>query len=252
MIDPHQDFIIPLMRSMRGEIMAGFGKDTATFKDNRTAVTDVDKSIEQQLATALREKYPHIGVTGEELGKQGNQDTYWLIDPIDGTENYIRGLPGITSIVGLVEDGEVVQAYVYDPLTDVMYYAIKGKGAFANDKKISISTRDKGRAFIAFSSSDESRDCEAAIDAAGVLYTTKYLGRGTKAVYLATGKIEGIIALGAKGGVWDIAPTNLLAVEAGAVLTDFDGQGLFSRKYCLLSPTIHDELVEIIRKFADA
>ncbi len=238
--------------------MAAYGNIDHDLKENQTVVTEIDRRVEHKLVNALKAKYPKIGFLGEEHGQQGSKDIYWLIDPIDGTESYVRGLPGVTSIIGLVENGQVTQSYIYDPVDDVMYSAKEGQGAYADGKKINVAQRSLERSIVAVTTAILKYKPEFINELyeKGPYYVSQYFGSGIKAVYMATGKIDGLITYNLEnqgGGPWDYAPTSFLACEAGAIRTTLDQGGVMSSSYALLSPTINDDLQDFINKeFLDA
>lgn len=246
----HSDFVIPLLRSLRGDILTHYGQTDHGLKENRTVVTEVDRYVEQKLSEALLAEYPDIGVLGEEFGVKGNENTYWLVDPIDGTESYVRGLPGVTSMIGLVDDDMVVESFVYDPVHDTMYSALRGSGAYKDDEKIQVSSREVSRSIIAIGSHVLERKPAAllALKEAGVFYMSQYFGAGIKAIYMASGKIDGIIIdrPQSHGGVWDYGPTMLLVQEAGGVITQFDDNGINAQSYVIFTPTNNQELISAI------
>lgn len=246
----NRQFISEVLRSLRPQIMASYGTVLHEIKDNLTPVTEIDKEVEKVLKRLLLNQYPDIGFLGEEGGRSGNADRYWLVDPIDGTENYIRGLPGVTSIIGLVENERIVESYIFDPVENVLYHAQKGKGAFADGVPISVVERPLNRSFISFSSGfDNGSPLPDALLKEGAYYLSKFLGAGIKAVYLASGKIDGIIIKSKRpGGEWDYAPTRFLAQEAGAVFTPFDGDRLDSKMYALLTPSVHKAIIATVKE----
>ena len=243
-------FFGELFRSLRLQIMGSYGAIDHLIKENKTPVTEIDNFVESQLKEQLSKQFPEIGFYGEEHGRSGNAERFWLVDPLDGTENYIRGLPGVTSIIGLAEHGKITESYIYDPVDDVLYYAVKGKGAFADNSPIAVVERPVDRSFIALSSGfDNGSPLPSALVQEGVYYVAKFLGAGIKAVYLASGKIDGIIIKSKRpGGEWDYAPTRFLAQEAGAILTSFDGDRLDSKVYALLTPQAHTKLIKTIER----
>ncbi len=246
----HSDFIVPLIRSLRGEIMAAYGQVDHDLKEDKTVVTEIDRLVEQKLTERLSEKYPNIGFLGEELGQSGNKECYWLIDPIDGTESYVRGLPGVTSMLALVENGEITESYIYDLADDVMYSACKGMGAYADDKKIGVNSRPIERSVVALSSSvlATSPNVAPALTKSGVFYIGQYFGCGLKAIYMASGKIDAVLVYKGGGGQWDYAPTIFMMKEAGAVLTYFDEGGLDSKSHLLASPEINDVVSRVLKE----
>lgn len=250
----HSEFVVPLLRSLRAEIMTAYGQVEHDVKEDLTVVTAIDKRVERKIIDALSVEFPDIGFLGEEHGQSGPSDIYWVIDPIDGTESYVRGLPGVTSMLGLVEDGVATQSYIYDPVSDVMYSAYKGSGAYADDEQIEVVNRPVGRSILAVSSAVpkyEPQLMQKLYDA-GVFYIGQYFGSGLKAIYLASGKIDGVITFnkpGKGGGPWDYIPTRLLAEEAGANTTSYDGEKLDSRFYTALSDNLQVPVSEVMKGY---
>lgn len=241
----------PLLRSFRSEILDNFGATDHTEKHDDTVVTELDRSIEERIRKVLEKTYPNIGVHGEEFGKSGNENVYWLVDPIDGTENFIRGIAGIGTIIGLVEDGKVVFTAIYEPLQDEMYHACKGEGAFMNNKKIAFSKRSLSSSFyqvVGAQADDQFLRVMKLMDEHSVS-ALRLFGAAQQAMLLASGKIDGSIHLYARGSDWDYAPGRLLVSEAGAEIIYFDVEDeIASRSYAVLPPT-HTKLIreELIR-----
>ncbi|MBP6962510.1 inositol monophosphatase family protein [Candidatus Saccharibacteria bacterium] len=247
---PNSDFVRALLRTFRKEIMSVYGKADYEFKGDASVVTEIDRSIEKKLIGALSSEYPDIGFYGEEYGRQGSTDKYWLIDPIDGTENYIRGLPGVTTLLALVEQGEVTQSYVYDIAEDIVYWALKNKGAFRNEKKIELKMRTIDRTIITVSSGVPVKFPNLAkrLSEAGIMYTEVGYGGGGRLTNIASGKIDGVVTSHAGGGQWDFAPVVFIAREAGFVVTHFDRDDIDSREFCFLSPSTNKVLLPIIKE----
>lgn len=250
----HFEFVVPLFRSLRSEIMTAYGQIEHAVKEDSTVVTAIDREVESKLIKALGAEFPDIGFLGEEHGQSGPTDKYWVIDPIDGTESYVRGLPGATSMLGLVEDGVATQAYIYDPVDDIMYSAYKDGGAYADDEQIRIVDRPVNRSIVAVSSAVPKHEPQLMRELynAGVFYVGQYFGSGLKAVYLATGKVDGIITYnkpGRGGGPWDYIPSTLLIDEAGAEITRYDNKLLDSRFYTALSKNLQAPITEVMREY---
>jgi fructose-1,6-bisphosphatase/inositol monophosphatase family enzyme len=246
----YSDFVSSLLRSLRAEIMASYGKLDHSVKEDFTVVTELDVAIEEKIVAALGEHTPHIGALGEELGAKGSTDTYWLIDPLDGTESYIRGLSGAMTIVGLIEDGVCTQSYIYDPVADIVYSAFLGGGAYANDVQLHVSGRPLSRAIIAIGSRLPYQEPTIfqEMKQLGVFHCAQYFGSAAKAVYLASGKIEGIVLHKQGGGMWDLQPTRLLAIEAGALFMSYDDLGEATTSYSLLTPQVHEVLSKRLKE----
>ena len=238
------------MRSVRDEILAGYGKADHDVKSDNTVVTDTDKSVERKITAALREKFPDVGIRGEEHGDSGDMDNYWLVDPIDGTENYVRGLPGITTIIALVEGGELTQSYIYDIVDDDLYWAVRGEGAFKDDTQINVVERELSRTLLTLSSNMPLRhpDVIRGLKDAGVKQMPILMGAGIKGCYVAGGKLDGILYLNHGGHEWDHRPIQLLACEAGAKFTELPLQVEGRWSYALTTPRIHDAVVKAVNQ----
>ncbi len=235
------------LEAVRDTILAEYGSASFKEKEDRTIVTAIDTTVEQRISERLRAAYPNIGVHGEEFGRRGKSDTYWLIDPIDGTESFMRGLPGVTTIIGLVQGDEVREAYVYDPIDNALYFASKGQGAFCNEQPITVSSRPVSRSIVSLSSNAaQVPEMAFSLQDAGVFFVGSYIGSGVKSIYVASGKIDGSGVFGG-GGPWDYAPTRLLMEEAGAIITYFDDPGITSRKYCVFTPANSEVLTQKVK-----
>ncbi len=112
---------------------------SAEKKVDGTPVTKADKETEEILTATLQKEMPGCGFLGEEFGEQGPKERRWIIDPIDGTKNFIRGIPIWALLVALEEEGTVTVGVVHSPATGELWTAAKGKGAFYNGKRISVS-----------------------------------------------------------------------------------------------------------------
>ena len=196
-------------------------KRTKTFVENRERashikvkgpadyVTQVDTDIQNFLAKELGRLAPEIQFLGEEEGlHQMTGDTYWILDPIDGTTNLIHDYQHSVVSLGLYDRGEIVMGIVYDPFREDVYHAQKGKGSFLNGKPIQVSEAEKNfRCFqrIFEKSQDIRRTGSAALDLA----------------YVACGRTGGFFE--ARLSPWDFAAGMLLVTEAGGRVTDYAG-----------------------------
>ncbi len=192
-------------------------------------VTQVDLQSEEAIIAYISERHPGHRILAEESGEQSSASVYqWIIDPLDGTKNYIHGFPFFAVSIALGKGDTVIVAAVIDPVRDELFYAEKGKGAFLNDERISVSStsafsecllatgfpfRAKHLVepyFAAFISlfhvvSDQRRAGAAALDLA----------------YVACGRLDGFWEIGLN--LWDIAGGALLITEAGGTVTDIYG-----------------------------
>jgi len=196
-------------------------------------VSEVDEAAEEAIISILREAYPSHGILAEESGKQRADAEYvWVIDPLDGTTNFLHGFPQYCISIGLLHKGKPTQAVVYDPNRNELFTASKGVGAYLNDRRIRVTKTDR---------------LEDALMATGfpfreVEHLDQYL-RMFKNVTLATsgirrpgaaaldlawvacGRVDGFWEIGLSP--WDMAAGALLVREAGGLIGDLEGNDGF-------------------------
>jgi myo-inositol-1(or 4)-monophosphatase len=208
-------------------------------------VTELDRKTEQFLAKKLGEFSSEVGFSGEEFGTQSQADTTWLVDPIDGTHHFVRGLPFCTTMVALIENGQVVLSVINDFVNENTYWAIRGKGAFCNDKPISVSKRTLAQGLISLETHLEKPDnYKAYIEMRKRTGLISTINCGFEFVMVACGKLDGRIAIDPYGMDWDFAAGSLLVSEAGGVATNI-GKTTYDYKnhdYLITNAVIHDEL----------
>jgi myo-inositol-1(or 4)-monophosphatase len=229
-----------------------------TTKQPNDFVTDVDKAAEAAITEILREAYPSYGILAEEsgqtAGKGGNDSEYeWIIDPLDGTTNFIHGLPQYAISIALAKSGVVEQAVVFDPNRNELFTASKGGGAFLNDRRIRVSRRTKlqdallGTGFpyrmfdhidtylaifkeLAQKTAGQRRPGAASLDLA----------------YVACGRYDGFWEFGLSP--WDMAAGALLISEAGGLVSDMRGDANYLETGNLVAgtPKVFAPLLKII------
>ncbi len=219
-------------------------------------VTKVDKWSEAVILQTIREKFPTHTFLAEETLKQEDRDSYrWIIDPLDGTTNYIHGYPMFSVSIALKYRGEVIVGVVFDPLRDELFHAVKGSGSFLNNKKISVSgVTALGRSLVATGFPFRKKELVDLYLQAfkSVFHEVSDIRRaGSAAIdlaYVAAGRLEGFFEL--KLGPWDVAAGSLLIEEAGGCVTDFGGGGeyLSTGNVVAGNMDVHGELLEIIRR----
>jgi myo-inositol-1(or 4)-monophosphatase len=198
-------------------------------KGPRDYVTEADRASEEAIVEVLRTAYPDHAVLGEEYGLQGPEQAefQWIIDPLDGTTNFIHGLPTYAVSIALLHRGQVTQAVVYDPSRNELFTASRGGGTFLNDRRVRVSGR--------------TRYAEALLGAYWPGSTHPGMGGGRFAAmaegssgvrrmgatvldlaYVASGRLDGFCGVNLKP--WDLAAGSLLVLEAGGLIADFDGE----------------------------
>ncbi len=196
-------------------------------------VTEVDKAAEAAIIEVLREAYPDHGILAEESGTtagRGESEFQWIIDPLDGTTNFIHGFPQFAVSIALAHKGQIQQSVVYDPTRNELFTASKGRGAFVNDKRIRVTRRDKlDGALIGTGFPYRVWDHVDAYLAIfrDLMQKTAGLRRPGAAsldlAYVACGRLDGFFEIGLSP--WDMAGGALLITEAGGLIGDLTGEG---------------------------
>jgi myo-inositol-1(or 4)-monophosphatase len=223
-------------------------------------VTEVDHAAEKVIIETLLAAYPGHGIWAEESGKEhGAQDSeyVWIIDPLDGTTNFIHGLPVYCVSIALAVKGKVEQAVIYDPTRNDLFTATKGRGAYLNDRRLRVSKRIRMQECLIstgfpFRPGD---DFNAYLRMMGdVMQKTAGLRRpGAAALdlaYVAAGFTDGFFETGLQP--WDVAAGSLMVTEAGGLVGNFTGDSEFlEQKECLAgNPRVYGQLVSILGKYS--
>jgi myo-inositol-1(or 4)-monophosphatase len=229
-------------------------------KNANDFVTEVDQAAEQAIIETLLSAYPGHGIWAEESGREhGAKDSefVWIIDPLDGTTNFIHGLPVYCVSIALAVKGKVEQAVVYDPTRNDLFTATKGRGAFLNDRRIRVSKRTQLKdALISTGFPYRPGDnFNNYLNMMGdVMKRTSGLRRpGAAALdlaYVAAGYTEAFFETGLQP--WDVAAGSLLVTEAGGLVGNFTGEADFlDQQECLAgTPRIYGQLIGIVGKYS--
>ncbi|QNP59384.1 inositol monophosphatase family protein [Paenacidovorax monticola] len=223
-------------------------------------VTEVDHAAEQAIIDTLLTAYPGHGILAEETGRQHgakDSDFIWVIDPLDGTTNFIHGFPVYCVSIALTVKGKVEQAVVYDPTRNDLFTATKGRGAYLNERRIRVSKRTQLKDCLIstgfpFRPGDNFKNYMAIM--ADVMQRTAGLRRpGAAALdlaYVAAGFTDGFFETGLS--IWDVAAGSLLVTEAGGLVGNFTGEADFmEQKECMAgNPRIYGQLVPILGKYS--
>jgi myo-inositol-1(or 4)-monophosphatase len=191
--------------------------------------SEVDRAAEAEIIRELKRAFPGHGILAEESGAHGKGKHVWVIDPLDGTHNYLRGFPHFCVSIAMLENGEPMHGVVYDPLRDELFTASRGDGAYLNDRRIRVSTRSdlEGALLVTGFPYRQREHLDAQID-----MTRALLGQaedirrtGSAALdlaYVANGRVDGYFETGLQP--WDMAAGCLLVREAGGRYSDFVGR----------------------------
>ena len=194
-------------------------------------VSDVDRDAEAVIIKELKRAYPHYAFYGEETGFHGSGNTLWVIDPLDGTSNYLHGIPHYCVSIALVTRGEPHDAVIFDPLRNELFTASKGAGALLNDRKIRVSPRKElagSLLLTGFAPRERERASGQLRCVDSLLTQAEDIRRsGSSALdlaYIASGRADGYFEAGVKA--WDIAAGVLLVREAGGRVCTYHGGSL--------------------------
>ncbi len=195
-------------------------------KSDDSPVTVADRECERLIVSELRAAFPGDGVLGEEgASAPGRSGRRWIVDPIDGTRDFLRGLPTWSNLIGLEVDGEVVLGTCNMVAQGQLYWAVRGEGAFVNGTRVRVSTIDRrDRAIVcltAFNNIAASPFADAILHHLAGYWAVRSMGGCQDAILVVSGRAEAWIEIEAKP--WDLAPFKILAEEAGARFFNFDG-----------------------------
>jgi len=242
-----------------GEIIReGFNKNVKiAYKSNeKDLVTEVDKLSEKHITDFIKAKYPSHGILAEESGNIKEGEEYlWVIDPLDGTVNFAHGLPVFSISIGLRKNKQTIAGIVYDIMQNVIYSAEKGKGAYADSKKIHVTeNKNLGHALLVtgFPYSIASNPDNALGKFTSLTMAARGIRRlGSAAIdlcYVAKGVFDGFWEVFLNP--WDMCAGKLIVEEAGGFVTDFEGKemDIYSKKILATNGKIHQSMIEILKK----
>jgi myo-inositol-1(or 4)-monophosphatase len=228
-------------------------------KGTNDFVTEVDQAAEEAIISTLLEAYPGHAILAEESGRQRgskHSDYLWIIDPLDGTTNFIHGFPVYAVSIALAFRGKVEQAVVYDPTRNDLFYASKGKGAYLNDRRLRVSKRTRlsdsliGTGFP-FRKGDNFKRYLKMFEE--VMQQCAGMRRpGAAALdlcYVAAGWYDGFFETGLSP--WDVAAGSLMITEAGGLVGNFTGESdfLYQREVVAATPRIYGQLVQMLAPY---
>jgi len=219
-------------------------------------VTTSDKKVEKTIIDELLKARPDYSVLSEESGEINNDKSFkWIIDPIDGTANFLHGIPHFAISIGLEKDGEIICGIIYDPIKDEMFVAEKGNGSYLNNQRIRVSSRSKLEDCIIFTGGPkkESEDRDLALKeynnfSSKILIPIRKLGSAAlDMAYVAAGRCDGFWQRNLN--YWDIAAGIILIKESGGFVTDFNGENKYLKNKTILATNskINKEMREVLK-----
>jgi len=243
----------PLIRDF-GEVE----KLQVSLKGPGNFVTASDKKVEKILIDELLKARPNYSILSEEVGEIKNDESYrWIIDPIDGTINFLHGIPHFGISIGLEYNKEIICGIIFDPIKNEIFSAEKGNGSYLNNQRMRVSARNKLKDCIiftggpSFSEKDEEKKLsmnEYKKFSLEVLAPIRKMGSASlDMAYVAAGRSDGFWQRNLN--YWDIAAGIILVKEAGGFVTDFKGNNEYLKNKTILATNskINEEMMEILK-----
>jgi myo-inositol-1(or 4)-monophosphatase len=228
---------------------------TVTSKGRNDFVSEVDRKAEQAVIDIIRKTYPSHGIMAEESGDQAGEDFLWIIDPLDGTTNFLHGFPQFSVSIGVQHKGRMEHGVVYDPLRQEIFSASRGAGAQLNERRIRVSkaqSLDGSLLGTGFPYSQMAHlDDYLELFRVFISRTAGVRRPGSAALdlaYVAAGRLDGFWEYGLKP--WDMAAGVLLIQEAGGLVADFNGGNDFMANGDVVAanPKVLKAMLQVIRK----
>jgi myo-inositol-1(or 4)-monophosphatase len=229
-----------------------------TEKGRNELVTQVDEAAEAAIIEVIRDHYPEHAILAEESGAAGEHEYQWIIDPLDGTTNYVHGFPVFAVSIAVAHNGELQHGVVYDPLRQEIFSASRGQGALLDGRKIRVSKRTQLRqALIAtgLPFRENLRHIDRYLDMlrAVMLETAGVRRPGSAALdlcYVAAGRVDGFWEIGLSK--WDVAAGALIIREAGGRISDFRGSDAYLESGNIVAgnPKIYAALSKLLAPFS--
>ncbi|MEX0607017.1 MAG: inositol monophosphatase family protein [Halofilum sp. (in: g-proteobacteria)] len=232
---------------------------TVETKQRNDFVSEVDREAEARIIQIIKRSYPSHGILAEESGEQPGDGYQWIIDPLDGTTNFLHGVPHFAVSIALAHEGRLQQAVIYDPVRQELFTASKGAGAELNNHRVRVSRcRDLDGALLGTGfpfREGQPKDAYMAMLGDFIGCTTGVRRPGAAALdlaYVAAGRLDGFWEMGLSR--WDIAAGALLVREAGGIIGDLRGGEDYLRTGDVIAanPKVYHAMTQVIEPHLDA
>jgi myo-inositol-1(or 4)-monophosphatase len=237
------------------------GKDDAAIKARNDWVSAADRESEAAIVSLIRDRFPRDVVLGEESGRidaksESESARTWIIDPLDGTSNYLQHFPVWSISIGLLQRDEMIAGVIYEPLRDIFYTAERGAGAFRNGDRMNVSEQvGVEGSFLATGFPFRAQTyvkmyCSIFHDVISIAKGVRRAGSAAlDLAYTAAGTFDGFFEMHLSP--WDVAAGSLLVTEAGGIISDFSGGQRWLERGNIVGapPGVHDELVMMINRY---
>ena len=258
---PNINVMVKACRKAAKILIRDFGeveKLQVSLKGPGDFVTVSDKKVEKILIDELQRARPNYSILSEEIGLiKKDEEFKWIIDPIDGTANFLHGIPHFGISIGLEHNKEIICGIIYDPIKNEMFFAEKGNGAYLNDQRMRVSARSKLMDCIiftggpSFKSNDEDKKLslkEYEKFSSKVGTPLRKMGSASlDMAYVAAGRCDGFWQRNLN--YWDIAAGIILVKEAGGFVTEFNGNDKYieNKNILVTNSKINEQMIEILK-----
>lgn len=217
------------------------------YKEDLTPVTIADKETEKEIKNFIKSKISNAKFVGEEEGGNINQDEFWIIDPIDGTRSFIRGIPTWNVLIAFCKNKEIICGVCYFPILNELLYAEKSKGGYLNGKKITVSKINNiKKAYVSYGSPRHFKDKKMLLNIFEKVGSARSPDAAYSSFLLCIGKYDAHID--GYGQIWDAAPFKIILEEAGGKFTNLKGEKwkITDRGYIATNGLLHNEVIAIL------
>ena len=243
-ISPNLNIMIKAAERASKVLIRDFGeveKLQVSIKGPSDFVTNTDKKVEKILIEELNKAKKNYSILSEEIGKIENldKDNFWIIDPIDGTTNFLHGVPHFAISIALRNKNEIISGLIYDPIKNEMFYADKDNGAFLNNQRIRVSSKKNLNECLFASGGKKEIKCKLNIRKSG--------SAALDLAYVASGRFDGYFQN--ELNLWDIAAGLILVTEAGGKINNLDHTSINNLRVNAASNAIYEKMLENLDKF---
>jgi len=245
-------FIKNLAKGAGAILREGFGKKLKIKEKNGfwDITTQYDLAAEKFIARKIRARFPNHGILGEETGHKGDRNQFWIVDPLDGTRNFSRGIPVFCTMLAFVKHGKIEIGAVYDPIHDEYFFAARGKGATLNNKRIRVNSIDKIESSLAAMVWGNDRPSRVMSQKFQKLildyeiWDNSLASGGLTLAWVAAGRVD--FDINTVSALWDYVPGALIVEEAGAKVTDIQGRPYRwnSESIFAANPVLHSKIMK--------
>ena len=241
-ISPNLNLMIKACEKASKALIRDFGELEnlqVSKKGPKDFVTNADKKVEKILINELSKK--NFSIITEESGTiiKENNDNFWIVDPIDGTTNFLHGIPHFCISIGLVMNGEIVSGVIFDPIKNEMFFGEKNSGAYFNNQRIRVSKKNNLDECLFGSNLESLKNIELNLRVSG--------SAALDLAYIAAGRLDGFFQK--KLNLWDIAAGVIILREAGGNISPLDVKQIKNHKIIASSETIYENLNKLLKNF---